>query len=96
MSTQSGGHATLGTSVGGYVSAVSQTRPFLPIQDCAGAILYSSDRAVEVALDAMQSLGGNEYINGASSLYFNYASFLCLISSCHRLSDYSVMHGRTA
>ncbi|KZT61612.1 acyl-CoA dehydrogenase NM domain-like protein [Calocera cornea HHB12733] len=32
-------------------------------RDCAGAILYSSDRAVEVALDAMQSLGGNGYIN---------------------------------
>ena len=35
-------------------------------QDCAGAILYSSDRAVEVAMDAMQCLGGNGYINGAS------------------------------
>ncbi|KDQ10587.1 hypothetical protein BOTBODRAFT_36104 [Botryobasidium botryosum FD-172 SS1] len=32
-------------------------------RDCAGAILYSSDRAVEVALDAMQCLGGNGYIN---------------------------------
>jgi len=32
-------------------------------RDCAGAILYSSDRAVEVAIDAMQSLGGNGYIN---------------------------------
>lgn len=26
--------------------------------------MYSSDRAVEVALDAMQCLGGNGYING--------------------------------
>lgn len=34
------------------------------LQDCAGAILYSSDRAVEVALEAMQCLGGNGYING--------------------------------
>ena len=33
-------------------------------QDCAGAILYSSDRAVEVAMEAQQSLGGNGYING--------------------------------
>ncbi|KAI0818982.1 acyl-CoA dehydrogenase/oxidase [Irpex lacteus] len=33
-------------------------------RDCAGVILYSSDRAVEVALEAMQCLGGNGYING--------------------------------
>ncbi|WVO16033.1 hypothetical protein L204_103698 [Cryptococcus depauperatus] len=32
-------------------------------QDCAGAILYSSDRAVEVAMDAQQCFGGNGYIN---------------------------------
>ncbi|KAJ3519938.1 hypothetical protein NM688_g9229 [Phlebia brevispora] len=32
-------------------------------RDCAGAILYSSDRAVEIALEAMQCLGGNGYIN---------------------------------
>ncbi|EFP91308.1 isovaleryl-CoA dehydrogenase [Puccinia graminis f. sp. tritici CRL 75-36-700-3] len=32
-------------------------------RDCAGAILYSSDRALEVATDAMQMLGGNGYIN---------------------------------
>ncbi|TBU35651.1 acyl-CoA dehydrogenase NM domain-like protein [Dichomitus squalens] len=32
-------------------------------RDCAGAILYSSDRAVEVTMEAMQSLGGNGYIN---------------------------------
>ncbi|KAJ2983407.1 hypothetical protein NUW54_g10639 [Trametes sanguinea] len=41
--------ATRARSAGGY--------------DCAGAILYSSDRAVEVALEAMQCLGGNGYIN---------------------------------
>jgi isovaleryl-CoA dehydrogenase len=33
-------------------------------RDCAGAILYSSDRAVEVTMEAMQCLGGNGYING--------------------------------
>jgi len=33
-------------------------------QDCAGAILYSTERAVEVALEGMQCLGGNGYING--------------------------------
>lgn len=32
-------------------------------RDCAGAILYSSEKAVEVALEAMQCLGGNGYIN---------------------------------
>ncbi|EKM55308.1 uncharacterized protein PHACADRAFT_255837 [Phanerochaete carnosa HHB-10118-sp] len=32
-------------------------------RDCAGVILYSSDRAVEVAMEAMQCLGGNGYIN---------------------------------
>ena len=34
------------------------------LQDCAGAILYSTERAVEVALEGMQCLGGNGYING--------------------------------
>ena len=37
-------------------------------QDCAGAILYSTERAVEVALEAMQCFGGNGYINGRSPL----------------------------
>ncbi|KAI9449656.1 acyl-CoA dehydrogenase/oxidase [Russula earlei] len=32
-------------------------------KDCAGAILYSTERAVEVASEAMQCLGGNGYIN---------------------------------
>ncbi|GAA5853141.1 hypothetical protein JCM3766R1_005364 [Sporobolomyces carnicolor] len=32
-------------------------------RDCAGAILYSSDRAVEVCLEALQMLGGNGYTN---------------------------------
>ncbi|PWO00705.1 putative isovaleryl-CoA dehydrogenase [Tilletiopsis washingtonensis] len=32
-------------------------------RDCAGAILLSSDAAVEVTTEAMQSLGGNGYIN---------------------------------
>ncbi|PWN47519.1 acyl-CoA dehydrogenase NM domain-like protein [Violaceomyces palustris] len=32
-------------------------------RDCAGAILYSSDRAVEVTTEAMQSLGGVGYTN---------------------------------
>ncbi|CCL99273.1 uncharacterized protein FIBRA_01288 [Fibroporia radiculosa] len=32
-------------------------------RDCAGALMYASDRAVEVSLEAMQCLGGNGYIN---------------------------------
>merc|ERR1712025_1089225 len=32
-------------------------------RDCAGVILYSAERATEVALDAIQILGGNGYIN---------------------------------
>ncbi|KAM0746228.1 acyl-CoA dehydrogenase NM domain-like protein [Meredithblackwellia eburnea MCA 4105] len=32
-------------------------------RDCAGVILYSSDRCLEVAQEAMQMLGGNGYIN---------------------------------
>ncbi|GAA5874501.1 hypothetical protein JCM8547_007379 [Rhodosporidiobolus lusitaniae] len=32
-------------------------------RDCAGAILYASDRAVEVTLEALQMLGGNGYTN---------------------------------
>lgn len=33
-------------------------------KDCAGAILYSTERAIEVAMEGMQCLGGNGYING--------------------------------
>lgn len=32
-------------------------------KDCAGAILYAAERATEVALDGIQLLGGNGYIN---------------------------------
>ncbi|CAE7221052.1 unnamed protein product [Rhizoctonia solani] len=48
-----------------YVYAVARAcdRGDISRRDCAGAILYSSDRAVEVAEDAMQCLGGNGYIN---------------------------------
>ena len=38
----------------------------MPIQDCAGSILYSTEKAIEVALEGMQCLGGNGYINGQS------------------------------
>lgn len=32
-------------------------------KDCAGVILYAAERATEVALDGIQLLGGNGYIN---------------------------------
>jgi len=32
-------------------------------KDCAGAILYAAERATQVALQAIQTLGGNGYIN---------------------------------
>lgn len=48
-------------------------------RDCAGAILYSTEKSVEVALEAMQCLGGNGYINGlcgsTSSLARSLMSF---------------------
>ncbi|KAJ4490104.1 acyl-CoA dehydrogenase/oxidase [Lentinula aciculospora] len=40
-----------------YVYPVNQRR------DCAAAILYATDKAIEVALECMQCLGGNGYIN---------------------------------
>ncbi len=32
-------------------------------QDCAAAILYSAENATQVALDAIQCMGGTGYIN---------------------------------
>ena len=32
-------------------------------QDAAGCILYAAERATKVALEAIQALGGNGYIN---------------------------------
>ena len=43
-------------------------------RDCAGAILYSTEKAVEVALEAMQCLGGNGYINGLWGCTFHSLS----------------------
>lgn len=45
-------------SVARAVDSKSQSR-----YDCAGVILYTAERATEVALDAIQALGGNGYIN---------------------------------
>ncbi|KAI8836371.1 acyl-CoA dehydrogenase/oxidase [Chytridium lagenaria] len=36
-------------------------------KDCAGVILYAAERATECALDAIQCLGGNGYINDYSA-----------------------------
>ncbi|KAI6005799.1 acyl-CoA dehydrogenase NM domain-like protein [Pisolithus albus] len=48
-----------------YVYAVARAcdKGRISRRDCAGAILYSTDRAVEVAMEGMQCLGGNGYIN---------------------------------
>ncbi|KAJ3879492.1 acyl-CoA dehydrogenase NM domain-like protein [Lentinula edodes] len=37
--------------------------PVFQRRDCAAAILYATDKAIEVALECMQCLGGNGYIN---------------------------------
>ncbi|KAF8275272.1 acyl-CoA dehydrogenase NM domain-like protein [Lactarius quietus] len=48
-----------------YVYAVARAcdQGQISRKDCAGAILYSTEKAVEVASEAMQCLGGNGYIN---------------------------------
>jgi len=48
-----------------YVYAVAKAcdRGQISRRDCAGAILYSTEKAIEVAMDAQQCLGGNGYIN---------------------------------
>jgi len=48
-----------------YVYAVAKAcdRKETTREDAAGAILYSAERATQVALDAIQVLGGNGYTN---------------------------------
>lgn len=46
-----------------YATARACDKGHASNRDCAGAILYSAERATEVALDAIQCLGGNGYIN---------------------------------
>ena len=48
-----------------YVYAVAQAcdRGQTPRKDAAGAILYSAERATQMALDAIQLLGGSGYVN---------------------------------
>lgn len=45
-----------------YPSQDPAERSLLP-QDCAGVILYTAECATQVALDGIQCLGGNGYIN---------------------------------
>ncbi len=46
-----------------YAVAAACDRDETTRQDAAGCILYAGERATEVALDAIQLLGGNGYIN---------------------------------
>jgi isovaleryl-CoA dehydrogenase len=48
-----------------YVYAVAKAcdRGQTTREDSAGAILFAAEKATEVALDAIQCLGGNGYIN---------------------------------
>jgi isovaleryl-CoA dehydrogenase len=48
-------------------SSASSTGTVVRTQDCAGAILYAAERATECALDAIQLMGGNGYINEISA-----------------------------
>lgn len=46
-----------------YSTARAADRGETTRQDCAGVILFAAERATQVALDAIQLLGGNGYIN---------------------------------
>ncbi|RKP10948.1 acyl-CoA dehydrogenase/oxidase [Thamnocephalis sphaerospora] len=46
-----------------YAVARACDKGHISNKDCAGVILYAAERATEVALDAIQCLGGNGYIN---------------------------------
>ena len=50
-----------------YVYAVAKAcdRGQTTRKDAAGAILFAAERATKIALDAIQLLGGNGYVNDA-------------------------------
>ncbi|MEL6946119.1 MAG: isovaleryl-CoA dehydrogenase [Pseudomonadota bacterium] len=52
-----------------YVYAVAQAcdRAETTREDAAGAILYAAEKATQIALDAIQLLGGNGYINDTAT-----------------------------
>lgn len=70
-----GSHQLMQAKIADTYTKISATRAYLYAvaracdagntsrRDCAGVILYASDRALEVALEAMQCLGGNGYTN---------------------------------
>ncbi|KAF7329495.1 Isovaleryl-CoA dehydrogenase [Mycena kentingensis (nom. inval.)] len=61
-----------------YVYAVAKAcdKGKISRRDCAGAILYSTEKAIEVAIEAQQCLGGNGYINGIVFLFLSCLPFL--------------------
>jgi isovaleryl-CoA dehydrogenase len=46
-----------------YAAAKTVDEGTINTRDCAGAIMFASDRAVECTLDTIQCMGGNGYIN---------------------------------
>ena len=46
-----------------YTSAMAADKGNVSRQDCAGVILYCAEKATQIALDAIQCLGGNGYVN---------------------------------
>lgn len=77
MCMQWQGHVTWATSAVGYVACHFEIyRSHVRHKDCAGAILYSTERAIEVAMEGMQCLGGNGYINGQC---YHIAIFITLL-----------------
>jgi len=46
-----------------YAAAKTVDEGTINTRDCAGAIMFASDGAVECALDTIQCMGGNGYIN---------------------------------
>ena len=46
-----------------YNTAKAADQGHVSNKDCAGVILYCAEKATQIALDAIQILGGNGYIN---------------------------------
>jgi len=46
-----------------YMAGLAADRGEVSRKDCAGVILYTAEMATQIALDAIQLLGGNGYIN---------------------------------
>ena len=66
-------------------------------RDCAGAILFASDRAVECALDTIQCLGGTGYVNEIPAGRLLRDSKVGSLPVCSNMSVYShlpALHNR--